>query len=235
MNISIVDWSEEKYQEYCDFLRSIGDNNYKMFQQRLISTKYEIIGIRVPKMKEIAKEIIRGDWRGFLKYCKGDLYEEVFIEAMVRGLAKSSIEEKERLILDFIEKIDNWAINDSFLSTLKMMKKDNKRCFEFAKSLLPSNVWSIRLGLLMMMDYCICPEYIDEIMTICSKIDNSYYYVSMANAWLLATCYINYPEKVVEVIRMAGFDQQTKKRTIQKICDSYRVSEENKKLAKSYR
>lgn len=224
-------WTEEKYQKFLDFLKSYREEKFLAFTHKLIDTKHEIIGIRVPEMKLIAKEIIKGNWRSFLDVCDDTYYEEVFIRGMVCGQVKCPIEEKKKLIKEFVPYIENWAVNDSFSSTLKDVKKHREEYADLVRSLFDGNVWSVRLGITMYMDYFICDEYIDEIIKRSGSIDNSTYYVSMANAWLLATCYINYRDKVLKVIQNPTFDYKTKKRTIQKIQDSYRVSIEDKKLA----
>ena len=60
-------WNEETYQEYVEYLKSFKDKKYKEFHERLTTTKYEILGIRVPMQRKIAKEISKGDIVSFLE------------------------------------------------------------------------------------------------------------------------------------------------------------------------
>ena len=50
----------------------------------------------------------------------------------------------------------------------------------------------------------------------------------MANAWLLSICYIKFPEKTKKFLENTKIDNFTYNKTISKICDSYRVSKEDK-------
>lgn len=46
-----------------------------------------------------------------------------------------------------------------------------------------------------LMSHFLDKEHIDEILTICGKIDHDGYYVKMGNAWALSVCYVKFPEK----------------------------------------
>ena len=50
-------WNKETYQEYINYLISIKEDKYKEFHSKLCFTKYEILGIRLPIIRKIAKEI----------------------------------------------------------------------------------------------------------------------------------------------------------------------------------
>lgn len=73
-------WTKKDYQEYVKYLISLKDETYKEFHQKLTITKYEILGIRVPMQRKIAKEISKGNALSFLSVCKETYYEEVNIE-----------------------------------------------------------------------------------------------------------------------------------------------------------
>ena len=87
-------WTKETYQEYINYLISLKEEKYKEFNQKLITSKYEILGIRLPIIRKIAKQISKTNYKDFLKYTKSKYYEEVMIE----GLVISTI--KDELIFD---------------------------------------------------------------------------------------------------------------------------------------
>ena len=59
------------------------------------------------------------------------------------------------------------------------------------------------------------------------------YYSSMAVAWALAECFIKFREKAQPFMNESFFDEMTLKRTVRKICDSYRVDENTKNLMRN--
>lgn len=107
-------------------LFELADEKYKNFHSNLCPNTDNIIGVRVPKMREIAKEITKENWRNFLTNSSEDYYEEVLIKGFVIAYAKCDTEERLKYIENFIPKINNWAICDSFCNSLKFVNK--KRC-----------------------------------------------------------------------------------------------------------
>ena len=50
----------------------------------------------------------------------------------------------------------------------------------------------------------------------------------MANAWLISICFIKYPDKTMKYLLNNSLDKTTFNKSIDKICDSYRVSNDIK-------
>ena len=115
-------WNKENYKKFVKYLVSEQDVNYKKFHNSLVlNSKYEIIGIRVPVMRNIAREITaRGDIEEFLKYAQDKYYEEV----MIQGFVISHIKDEKifyKYFKKYINKIDNWALCDSFCNSIKIV------------------------------------------------------------------------------------------------------------------
>ena len=55
MNLCREHWTEKDYEMYVDYLKSLQDENYRKFHQNLTTTRYEILGLRVPMKRKIAK------------------------------------------------------------------------------------------------------------------------------------------------------------------------------------
>ena len=94
----IKTWNKKEYQIYLNYLKEISEAEYKKFSTKLTETKYEILGIRVPKLRQIAKDI-SSNYREFLKYCGDKYFEEVFIE----GLVISKIKDEEEFLKYFYQ------------------------------------------------------------------------------------------------------------------------------------
>ena len=123
MDLKNIEWNKNSYQEFMEYLKSISEKEYKEFSSKITFTKYEILGIRLPKLRRIAKEISKGDYLSFLKVSENTYYEEV----MLKLLVMANIKDINELMLYFdnaVNLIDNWALCDTFCNSLKIVKKN---------------------------------------------------------------------------------------------------------------
>lgn len=213
------------YEEFILFLKSKSDLKYKKFHSNLIKDN-NLIGIRTPLLKEIAKEISKNDYLNFIKRNKHKYYEENILHGLVLGYIKVDDEMLLKLIDDFLPFNNNWAVNDLTVTNLKAFKKIP---FEKVLGYIESkNDFTIRFGLVLLLTYYISDENIDKILNICDSIKNNNYYVQMANAWLISICFIKQKSKTYSYLKNNTLDEFTFKKAINKICDSYRVDKNEK-------
>lgn len=229
-------WNNETYQEFVKYLISLQDTKYKEFHSSLVlNSKYEIIGVRLPIMRNIAKTIAKGNFEEFLKCAKDKYYEEV----MIQGLVISHIKDEEIFYKHFkkhIYKIDNWALCDSFCSSIKIIRKHEEKYFKVAiKMALDKAEFTSRIGLIMILDHFISKENLKAIFDILNKIESDKFYINMAESWLLCEMYIKFPKETFEFIKNNNLNKFTQNKTISKIHDSYRVSKAEKEMLNSYR
>ena len=226
-------WLAKDYEEFIGYLESLSEEKYKNFHSKLTTTKYEILGIRVPMQRKIAKIISKGDIESFLAYSENNYYEEV----MIRGFVLASIKDKNILLKyldDYVSLIDNWAICDGFCNTLKIVEKDKEFWFSyFSKYLKSSEEFRVRVGLIIFLSFYVNDEYLDSIFKLIDEIKLDKYYVNMGTSWLLCECFIKYRDKTLEYLLKSQVNVFTFNKTISKIRDSYRVSKEDKEYLKS--
>lgn len=221
-------WTKETYQEYIKYLITIKEDKYKEFHSKLCFTKYKILGIRLPIIRKISKQISNTNYKDFLKYTKSKYYEEVMIE----GLVISTI--KDELIFDkyftkYINKIDNWGICDSFCNSLNIVNKNPSKYFKLCKELsLSKEEFISRVGLIIILNYFIKKEYLTDIFNILDSIKSDKYYVNMAQAWLICELYIYYPQSTEKYLKNNKLNKFTHNKSISKIRESYRISKETK-------
>lgn len=228
-------WNKEEYSKYIEYLKKLSDEAYKQFHSKLTTTKYEILGIRVPMQRKIAKEICKGDIISFLECSKSSYYEEV----MIKGLVLASIKDKELLLkyLDnYVSLIDNWAINDGFCNSLKIVNLDKEFWFSyFANYLKSSEEFRVRVGLIVFLSFYVEEEYLEKIFSLVDKITLDKYYVNMGIAWLLCECFTRYRDTTLNYLLKSKINTFTFNKTISKIRDSYRVLKEDKEFLNSLR
>ena len=212
-------------------LFSLADEEYQKFHSSLCPGINNIIGIRVPVLREFAKEIVKGDWRTYLKTAKNEYYEEVMLQGMVIGLAKMELQERLEYIKEFLPQIDNWAVCDVTCAGLKFTKKHMSEMWELIQPYINSNKeFEIRFGVVMILDFYITKEYIKEVLTILNNIHHDGYYVKMAVAWAISVCYIKFSKETMMLLQNNTFDTFTYNKALQKIVESYRVTKEEKEI-----
>lgn len=228
-------WNKERYQEYQNYLKSIKDDKYRDFHKKLTPTKYEILGIRVPEQRKIAKNILKTDINSFIQCAKEEYYEEV----LIKGLVIANIKEEklfQKELEQFLPKIDNWAICDSMCNSIQIVKQNKEENFSYFLELLKSQEpFTIRVGLITLLSEYIEENYLKIILDAIDQITIDHYYVNMGISWLLAEIYIKYPNVAEPYFKTAKINDFTMNKTISKIRDSHRVSKEAKDNLLKYR
>ena len=169
MNFINLYWNKEIYIKYLDYLISIKEDKYQEFSSKLTKTKYKILGIRIPVLRSIAKKILKSDITSFLENNTFTYFEEV----MIYGLVISNIKNENlfnKYFYTYLDLIDNWALCDTFCSSLKRLKKDNKYFIECINLLNSNKEYHIRVGLVSILDYYISEDNLDAIfknITLC--------------------------------------------------------------------
>lgn len=215
-------------------LYEMQDLKYKEFHSSLCPNVDNIIGVQVPKLRNIAKELAKTNSKEYLELEDITLYEEKVIQGLLIGMSKLSIEETQKYLERFIPKIDSWAVCDVVCSGLKIANKNQKEMWNFLEKYIKSSEeFEIRFALVMYLSYYLNDDYIDRVIKNISKIKSDKYYVQMAIAWLLSVSYVKQKEKILEYLKNNKLDDFTHNKAIQKIVESYRVTKEEKEYIKT--
>lgn len=216
-----------------EVLQAHVDDKFKDFTSALIPGSRPILGVRIPVLRQIAKEIAKGDWQTFIKEAREDTYEEVNVKGFVIGYAKTDLERLLPYIAVHIEKINDWSLCDGFCSNLKVVAKHKE---EFLDFLLPyakvNDEFKQRVVAVMLMDYYLTDEYIDMTLEVLDSLKNEKYYCKMAVAWAVATAWAKQRDKTYAYMQDGHntLDDWTYNKAIQKMIESYRVSDEDKAM-----
>lgn len=212
-------------------LKKLADKKYKEFHSKLCPDTDNILGVRVPVVKDYAKKLFKENPNINVNEIGDKYYEQIMLQGLIIGLKKLEFNELKKEIEVFVSKIYNWAICDTFCASLKMTKKYKEQMKEVIYKYLKSDKeFELRFSLVMLLDYYIDEENIDEVLEIYNSINSDYYYVKMAVAWGLSFCLIKFWDKTIESLKNSKIDDFTYNKAIQKGIESYRISEENKKI-----
>lgn len=231
-----TEWNTKTYQLFVQYLITQKDEKYKKFHSSLVlNSKYEMIGIRVPIMRKIAKEIAKTNIEEFLKYAQNNYYEEI----MIQGLVISHIKDEKifnKYFKEYISKIDNWALCDTFCSTIKIVEKYEDKYFkEAVKMSLNKKEFISRIGLVMILDHFMNQKNLEIIFDTLNKIESEKFYINMAEAWLICEMYIRFPKETKIFMQKNNLNKFTHNKAISKIHDSYRVSKDEKEYLSTLR
>lgn len=227
-NKNKVMYMKEKIKEE---LKAMQDSKYKEFQSGLCPGVNNMIGIRIPVLRNYAKELLKeNSLEELLRNIDDEYYEEIMLQGMVIGLAKPK--EKEMIfqaIQEFIPKIDNWAVCDIFCGGLKITKNHKEEMWEFLQSYLTSNQeFEIRFAVVMLLSYYIEEDYLEKDFVIFDSIENDAYYVQMAVAWAISLCLIRFYDRTMEYLQYCQLDKFIFNKAIQKAIESFRITKEQK-------
>jgi len=224
-----------KKEEIRQELIKLADDKYRSFHSNLCPGVENILGVRLPLLRKIANSLSKEeDYYNYLNNGDTKYYEEIMIEGLIIGYLKTDNENRFNYIKNFIPKIDNWAICDSFCNNLKFTKKNINEVWNFILPYTSSeNEFDIRFAIVMMLNFYIIEDYIDDVLNTLNKINHDGYYVKMAVAWAVSYAYIDFPQKTLAFLKNNNLDNFTYNKSLQKIIESTRVSKEDKDLMRS--
>lgn len=209
------------------------DDKYREFHSRLVPGEENIVGVRVPVLRQYAKEL-SGEYKNNIDELIssiGDVYyEEIMLQGMIIGLQKKiQVQWLMDKIDEFVPKINNWGVCDVFCSGLKEVKKHRKEFYKFLKKYLASDEeFKIRFGIVMLLGYFIDEEYIDDVLKVADGIKNEEYYVEMAVAWLISICFVKFYDKTKAYMQNCNLNDFTYNKALQKARESYRITKKQK-------
>lgn len=212
-----------------EYLYKAVDEKYREFHSSLCPNVNDILGVRIPKLREIAKTIAKDNPIEFLEKYVCEFYEEKMIYGLVIGYMKADLETRIKYLNKFVPMIDNWAVCDCACSTYKFTQKNMEEMFEYIKKYVFSNKeFEVRFACIMLMDYFLIDEYIDEVFQIFNNIKLDKYYVEMAIAWAISVAFIKNEKKTREFLANNTLSVNTFNKALQKIIESNRVDDKTK-------
>jgi len=110
-------------------LESIADEKYRVFSSKLIPNIDNVLGVRLPELRKIAKRLAKDNYQEYLAATELIYFEEIMLQGIIIGYLNVEWEDKVKHIIGFIPKIDNWSVCDSFCTGLKFDEKNKNISF----------------------------------------------------------------------------------------------------------
>jgi 3-methyladenine DNA glycosylase AlkD len=205
------------------------DTEYQKFASSLLPNVDNVLGVRLPELRKIAKQIGKEDWRTYLETAEDEYFEETMLQGMVIGYADTKVEDRLYYVAAFVPKINNWSVCDSFCSSLKFTKNNKERVWEFIQPYLFSEKeYEVRFGVVMLLNFYVEDDYVESVLNLLDRVNHEGFYAKMATAWAVSICYIKFPDSTGEFLKNNTLDDFTHNKSLQKITESTRVSKETK-------
>ena len=212
-------------------LKSLSEDNYRAFEKKLIHTRQEILGVRLPALRKIAKRIAGQDPDEFIGLDKQNIYEMIMLEGLVLSYMDRSFAERLPLTENFLCKVDNWAQVDSTVGAFKHISREKDQVLAVVRKWLKSdNEFFVRAGLVILLTHFVEKQNLEMIFDLCQRVSHPGYYAHMANAWLISVCMAGFPQQTIAFFKSNRLDNKTHNKAIQKSRESYRVSKENREI-----
>lgn len=208
-------------------LEQEAEEKYRVFSSALIPNIDNVLGVRIPKLNKLAKELYKTNWKPLLN--QPCIYME---ETMLQGMLIAKTGDFE-LVKQFVPKINNWSVCDKFCNSLKCVKDNKQQVWKFIQPYLKSKKeYNNRFALVIMLEYFIEEDYLAKIFEILNTFNSKKYYAQMAAAWLVSMCFVEFPKETTEFLKTTKLDDWTYNKSIQKIIESLKVDKPTKQKLK---
>lgn len=213
------------YEIIVEKLYKLTDEKYRVFSKSLVNTPLIVIGVRIPKIKELAKELKKEDLNGFAfaQYLEADIFYGLWINQQ-----KMSDLEKLIKLEGVLSKASSWSITDTIICNTKFKDLDLVFSYYVKWTKETDNEFLCRSGYLLYMKYFSKNKgYLQGFLKNISE--SKHYYVNMMVAWTLATIVISFENEIFEYFKNTDNISIIKKYTIRKINESFRINNYAKK------
>ena len=220
-------WKLSDKKEYYKYLNSLSKNEKIEWTRRIVNTDMDVLAIPVPKLRLIAKDIMKGNYISFLDLEFLDNYESTMIYGIIINKLKDIKLIKKYLDI-YVNYIDNWSSCD----VLSIETNDKDKLFDLAIGYIKSNKPFIRrVGFRIFFKYLEDEVYLNKIFNVIDGFyDEEHYYVNMIIAWLLCEAFIKNRKLTLKYIENNTLNDFVVNKTISKCRDSYRVSIDDKEM-----
>ena len=204
-------------------LTALADEKYRDFHTKLVPGLDNMLGVRMPALRALAKELAKEDWRSWLDDPTPDRWYE---ETMLRGILIASVRmpDEERLARTaaFVPQITNWAVCDCVCSTFRF--RDRARLWDFLQPYLHSpDEFPARFGAVMLLHDFVTEAELDRTLSALAAIPAAGYNARMGVAWAVAECGVRFPARTLAFLRTGALDDWTHNKALQKMLESRRL------------
>ena len=214
-----------------------GNETYAAFNKRIVNTKMPVIGVRVPDLRRLARQLapdISAADISELLTVQDESFDYLLLCGLLITYARFDDQTAIDLTKQYLPRIDSWAHIDVFIE--KKRRFAGESWWNFALECLQSEAeFTVRYGVVSLMTNFLDEAYIDQVFAALRNITHDGYYVKMALAWLYATAAVQFFELTLAELENGHIDTWTRNKAYQKMRESRRFTPEQQDIIASYR
>ncbi len=256
-----------------EMLKEQAESAYRKFSAALVPGSKQLLGVRLPVLRKMAKEAVKGDWRAEVSDYDGEYEDLYFEETMLRGMligygtAECEVREGLSYVAAFIPYIDNWSVCDSFCNSFLLADRHREEVWEFLQGYLYSEKeFKVRTAVITLLNHFLKYDgqgkkaargktvsmtdvrtdtslenigrfpYLAKILGVLNREYPQGYYAQMAAAWTAAESFVVFPYETMQILGDGcRMDTWTRRKALQKICESRNPDEEVKAYIRQIR
>ncbi|MGN0613967.1 MAG: DNA alkylation repair protein [Porcipelethomonas sp.] len=206
-----------------------------VYYKKLVPGAKPCYGVKVPELRKLARKIAKENYREFLDSSQFLSFESEMLHAFVIGYASDDIETILGYFMDFVPCVHDWSVSDALCQTFTISRKYPERVFAALTELSGSrNEFEVRVVAVTLMSHFLNDVYIDRVISVLDNLHTEKYYAQMGVAWAVATVMAKFPDRCTEYMKPGNnnLDKFTYNKAIQKMTESYRVTDEIKEMMK---
>lgn len=233
MNLVKEIWTKDDIKEFNDYLIRLGKKDKDAWTKNILKTDMNVLALDTKTIKNISKEIIKGNYLSFLDLMIWDYYENTAINGSLISKIKD-FDIMKRYLDIYSSKADNWATCD--LLSFDIKNNEDKYMNLLNTYIKSDKPFVRRIGIVILFNYVKDKKYINTIFDILNKFTNEeHYYVNMINSWLLCECFIRHRDETIKFLENNKLNKFTINKGIQKCRESFRVTKEDKDMLLKYK
>lgn len=209
-----------------------GNETYAAFNKRIVNTKMPVIGVRVPDLRRLARELApdmsAADISKLLT-----VQNKSFDYVLLCGLLITHARLDDQMAIDLTKQylpcVDSWAHIDVFVE--KKRRFASEVWWDFALECLQSEAeFTVRYGVISLMTNFLDETRIDQVFAVLRNVKHDGYYVKMALAWLYATAAVHFFELTLAELENEHIDAWTRNKAYQKMRESRRFTPKEQRI-----
>lgn len=203
-----------------------GNESYATFNRRIVNTKMPVIGVRVPDLRRLARELApdmsAADISELLT-AQNESFDYVLLCGLLIMHVRIDDQTAINLTKQYLPHVDSWAHIDVFVE--KKRRFAGEVWWDFALECLQSEAeFTVRYGVVSLMTNFLDEAQVDRVFAALRNVKHDGYYVKMALAWLYATAAVNFFEKTLAELENRQIDAWTRNKAYQKMRESRRFT-----------
>lgn len=221
-------------------LEALAEPAYREFSLSLTPGAGEMLGVRLPRLRGMARVLAQGMWREYVTgLSAASLFEEKMLAGMALGAARDvTWDERVDGIARFVPLIDNWAVCDSFCQSLAFVTQEAARFRPVLDGYAASpSVYPARFALVTALKYYAAPPWTESTLAMAADVAGRLdaYYVRMAAAWAVAECAAKNLAAAMAFLQNGQLDAWTHNKALQKMRESFRIDAATKEALRAMR